>query len=79
VIEDASVTGLTVGADSRSTIRSCRRVPSTRLRETISTLLCPTSGKGDERGAVSALFYAAEAAVVALADVHGSRPGETTR
>jgi hypothetical protein len=27
-------------------------------------------GEGDERGAVSALFYAAEAAVVAIADVH---------
>jgi len=26
---------------------------------------------GDERGAVSALFYAAEAAVVAVADAHG--------
>jgi len=26
---------------------------------------------GDERGAVSALFYAAEAAIVAVADAHG--------
>ena len=34
-------------------------------------LACADVAEGDDRGAVSALFYAAEAAIVALADAHG--------